>query len=456
MNVLNFQSPYKQGERPYDIFKDRMAAVSSLADGIKQMISNKYINKQNSALADGISSAISEQQSNELINMIESPPPEEINPPQLEETVGAFVDKYVMGSMTQKEQQMGLNAPLNTSILPQVPQQGSQQVSQQNTLPNAPTTGETMLPKSNVQQLYNTIKEMPTNEISWDNIYKEMTAGKKPYFMGETESEKFVMGQMINQVKDPRNKLESDVNLTTLVNEALYPETAKRQGKYPYTEQEVKDYEMFKQTLEPPEEQIDFDKLNEFIEANNMKLSGVNVNPKTGNLSYSFGSKGTDKSWGEVIGQANEFISLNPGYEITSTNPNTGSVSISKIGAPSGATTPKAPTYNTATKIDEGFRKKVENMDDFVAEIKRLQSLNIDTKAYETTEYYAKLMKEKFEKQMSFVDYASSKIEAGIESDEEYNYRQKYKDAWANARRYEEEYFKVTSEKLLVPGWENK
>jgi len=453
MNVLQFNSPYHQGERPYDIFSDRMAAVSSLADGIKQIISNKYINKQNSALADGISSAISEQQSNELINMIESPPPEEINPPQLEETVGAFVDKYVMGSMTQKEQQMGLNAPLNTSILPQVPQQATQQQS----MPNA-VSGETMLPKNNVQQLYNIIKDLPTGQISWDNIYKEMTAGKKPYFMGQTDSEKFVMGQMINQVKDPRNKLESDVNLTTLVNEALYPETetAKRQGKYPYTEQEVKDYEMFKQTLEPPEEQIDFDKLNEFIEANNMKLSGVNVNPKTGNLSYSFGSKGTDKSWGEVIGQANEFISLNPGYEITSTNPNTGSVSISKIGAPSGATTPKAPTYNTATKIDEGFRKKVENMDDFVAEIKRLQSLNIDTKAYETTEYYAKLMKEKFEKQMSFVDYASSKIEAGIESDEEYNYRQKYKDAWANARRYEEEYFKVTSEKLLVPGWENK
>ena len=125
MNVLQFNSPYHQGERPYDIFSDRMAAVSSLADGIKQIISNKYINKQNSALADGISSAISEQQSNELINMIESPPPEEINPPQLEETVGAFVDKYVMGSMTQKEQQMGLNAPLNTSILPQVPQQAT-------------------------------------------------------------------------------------------------------------------------------------------------------------------------------------------------------------------------------------------------------------------------------------------------------------------------------------------
>ena len=109
MNVLNFQSPYKQGEKPYDIFKDRMAAISSLADGIKQMISNKYINKQNTMIADNIQNQIDEQKSNELVNLIGSPPTEDIYPSNLNATVGAFVDKYVMSPMMQKEQAgMGL------------------------------------------------------------------------------------------------------------------------------------------------------------------------------------------------------------------------------------------------------------------------------------------------------------------------------------------------------------
>ena len=433
MRVLNFQSPYRQGETPYQIFKDRMAAISSISDGIRTIISNKYINKQNSMIAENIQNAIDEQKAIDLSNLILSDPPDEIYPsdPNIEDTVSQFVDKYVMGPMMKKETMMG-GLPAVSGAAPTA----------------APTT-EAMIPKTDMYQLYNVIKDLPTGQITWDNIYKKMTE-KKPRFMGTTGPEEFVLNQMMGQVGDPRAKIASDINLANLVKEAFTPEEEKRPGKYPYTEEEVKEYELYKKSLEPPEEQIDFDKLNEFLEANDMKLSGVNVNPKTGNLSYSFNAKDTDKSWGEFLEEANKFMELNPDYEVTSTNPKTGSVTISKKGIPPG-TTVKPPTYYVAENIEEGFMEKVENIQDFTNELNRLKGLNIDTSIYETTEYFAELMKKKHRTMMDFVKFAFDKMTAGEEIHEKTgkSYRDLYKEYWDKANSYDQQYFMVTGEHLL-------
>jgi len=107
MRVLQFPSQYRQGEAPYDIFKDRMTAVSSIAKGIKNIISNRFINKQNSMIAENIQNKIDEQQATDLSNLIMSDPPDEIYPANLEDTVGQFIDKFAMGPMRQKETMMG-------------------------------------------------------------------------------------------------------------------------------------------------------------------------------------------------------------------------------------------------------------------------------------------------------------------------------------------------------------
>ncbi|MEA2016478.1 MAG: hypothetical protein U9O59_07245, partial [Actinomycetota bacterium] len=80
MKVLNFPSSYAKGERPYDIFKDRMSAISSIAGGIKDIIKNKYINKQNSMIAENIQNEIDKQKAIDLSNLILSDPPDEIYP----------------------------------------------------------------------------------------------------------------------------------------------------------------------------------------------------------------------------------------------------------------------------------------------------------------------------------------------------------------------------------------
>jgi len=452
MRVLSFPSAYGQGERPYDIFKDRMAAISSIVGGIKNIIANKYINKQNAMIAENIQTAIDEQKAIDLSNLIMGSPPEEIYPANLEDMVGQFIDKYAMGPMMKKEIMTGgLPAPAAQTGVPSgVIPTGTLPSVAPTAMPTTTPTTETMIPKMDIYQIYNAVKDLPTGEISWDNIYKKMTE-KKPFWMGTTGPEQYVLNQMLEQVKDPRAKIESDINLAKLVEETFAPEEAKRPGKYPYTEEEVKEYELYKKSLEPPEEQIDFDKLNEFLEANNMKLSGVSVNPKTGNLSYSFGSKSIEKSWGEFLGEANEFIKLNPDYEVTSTNPKTGSVTISKKGV--GVAETKPPTYTTAEKIEEGFMEKVETIQDFTSELNRLKALKIDVSMYETTEYFAELMKKKHRETVSYIKYAFDKITAGVGEEihekSGKSYRNLYREYWDKANNYDQQYFMVTGEHLL-------
>jgi hypothetical protein len=93
----------------------------------------------------------------------------------------------------------------------------------------------------------------------------------------------------------------------------------------------------------------------------------------------------------------------------------------------------------------------VETKADFNNEINRLKALNIDTSAFS----YSDVIKEKYNQAMQWVKYSFDMIGAGIEQDENYNYKQLHKDSWASARKYDKEYQKETGTKLLTaPGEE--
>jgi len=442
MKVLQFPSPYRSGESPYDIFKDRMAAITQIVQGIKGRILNKY----NKGVMDGIigmlEKALNEQQQTETINILTTEPTD-IYPDEnkLMETAGKLVDTFnIAGNLlAKKESVMG---------------------GQRSMLGIPPTTGtptsEVMLPKGSKEEILNAVMNMPEGQMDFQPIF-DYIKEHRPGMMGSMSStEQWVMNQAMGQIGDPKEELGESLDLAKKYADYFEEPTEKRQGKYPYTEQEVKDYELWKTSQEPPETQIDFDKLNEFIEANNMKLSGVNVNPTTGNLSYSFAAKGTDKSWGEFIGEANEFIKLNPDYEVTSTNPKTGSVTIEKKGT---GTDTKAPTYYVAENIEKGFMEKVETVQDFGNELKRLQGLGIDTKTFETTEYFAGLMEKKYKETMEYIKYAFDKVKDWDSMTEEEQakeeftyeqYRELYKKYWEKARNYDQQYFNVTGKHLLT------
>lgn len=361
MQVLNFQSQYQPGETPYEIFKDRMAAISSIANGIKNIISNKYINKQNSMIAENIQNEIDKQKAIDLSNLIMSPAPEEIYPANLEDTIGQFYDKFAaMGAMRKKETMMGnLSSPqtgmgpmtqkeMMTGGLPAVsglPAVGGV------TPTTTPTTTEAMVPKTDLYQLYNVIKDLPTGEITWDNIYKKMTA-KKPYFMGTTEPEQFVLNQMLGQVTDQKSKLASDINLAKLVKEAFYPEEVyekptefdKKLDIFLQTNPTVDEVKKFVGGYIEPDKLSDFDKrYNLFIQTkpsvDEMKKflggfveTGVKVDIKdilanipegfeigsfnmstTGATSFSFKPIGTTTAWEfNTWEEAKEFLRTHP------------------------------------------------------------------------------------------------------------------------------------------------
>jgi hypothetical protein len=214
MKIISPGSAYAPGQTPYDIFKDRMVAISSIASGIKEMIANKYVNNQITMIADNILNKIDETKSTELIDLITGKPPEEIYPDNLEDTVGAFIDKFAIGPMMQKEKMMGnLGGGTPQGTLPAL------------TGP-APAPGETMIPKPDISQLFSAISSMPSGDVNWANLFKTMTE-KKPWFMGPTGPESVVMEKMMGQMKDPKAELEADIELAKLVEETFYPKAGK-------------------------------------------------------------------------------------------------------------------------------------------------------------------------------------------------------------------------------------
>ena len=272
MQALSFNSPYKQGETPYQIFQNRMNAVGTIVDGVKNIIANKYINNQLNQIADGILNQVDENKANDLINLINEPPPDNIYPSGLEDTIGQFVDKS-MSKMMQKEQMMGnlpdlpdLNQP-NQAGLPQV---GTQ-----------PASSETMIPKGDMFQLYNAVKSMPSGQMNWANLFKTMTA-KKPYFMGTTGAEEFVMNQMQTQIKDPKDEMSKNIDLAAKYKEAFYPETTtdKPSSDYERWKADPEGYAAFKAVGKEPEKELDVNALNTFMTDNGLKVKGVTVNEK--------------------------------------------------------------------------------------------------------------------------------------------------------------------------------
>jgi len=398
MQALSFPSPYRQGEAPYDIFQNRMTAITSIITGVKGIIANKYINNQLNQIADGILNQVDENKANELINLINEDPPEGIYPSELEKTIGQFVDK-AMGKMAQKEQMMGT---LNQTGLPQNPQTGLPQLGQQSQaglpqvgLPQAGTqqgTSETMIPKGDMFQLYNAVKSMDSGQVNWANLFKTMTA-KKPYFMGTTGAEEFVMNQMQTQIKDPREEMSKNIDLAAKYKEAFYPEEEgvgevfdPNQFKKDHPDMEITGYNSNTggysfSKKEGTGSKLDMDKLNEDIAKFGLNVTGMSVNPTTGNVSYSLGKEGM--SFEEKLDKGINFVRENPEYEISSLNSGTGNVSITKISTGgTGGTNDKVilGEANFAEKQFEGVKTNAE-YDKALAKVRQIdQSVIVPSK----------------------------------------------------------------------------
>ncbi|MCK4321152.1 hypothetical protein KAX08_01380, partial [candidate division WOR-3 bacterium] len=281
--------------------------------------------------------------------------------------------------------------------------------------------------------------------------------------------EQFALSQAMGQIEDPQEELVKGIKTASLLESYLEEPTKEKSWEETLAEanefiKNNPDYEISamnpktgslsitKKSVKP---KIDWEKVSEQVEKFGLKLTGMNVNPTTGNVSYSFG--GTGITWEETLAKANQFMKDNPDYEVTSTNPKTGSVTIEKKGT--GTTGGKPPTYYVAENIEKGFMEKVENVQDFGNELKRLQGLGIDTKTFETTEYFAELMKKKYEEMMGYIQYALKEMKKWESLTEEERVKEKfthdehrnnYKMYWEKANNYDQQYFNVTGQRLLT------
>jgi len=339
MRVLQFPSQYREGEAPYDIFKDRMAAIGSIVEGIKGIIENKYNKGLIDTTIDQLEKARSEQQVTDMIDLLNAEPGEEIYPggiAKIEEMAGQFVDTFnIMGKITQgglSTNAMGRMAQMDGGLPSGIPPTGT------------PPTSETMIPKGDKAQLLNAIQNIPEGQMDFAPILNYMKE-HRPKMMGSfSPMEEWVMNQALGQ-ESPKEKLSKDLALAKSYSDYFAEPTGEKSWEQTLEEANelVKNNPGYEVTSMNPKTgsitiskkevkpEIKWEEVNERIKEYGLKLTGMNVNPNTGSVSYSF-SSGETMTWEETLVKANEFMQDNPDYEVTSTNPKTGSVTISKKG----------------------------------------------------------------------------------------------------------------------------
>lgn len=157
--------------------------------------------------------------------------------------------------------------------------------------PKPKETPETQLMPDKMEwnELYKFVSELPTGQVDWSNtlgVFQQRLESKKK--MGDTAKQ--FLNQILGQgVPDQRAKFEQDFNLTSDIMQTLYPETEQvdpiaqawdRAAKLP---QDMRADFLRQQGIDIPEgDKLDYDALNEFMKANNMKVKTSTVNDKGG------------------------------------------------------------------------------------------------------------------------------------------------------------------------------
>ena len=200
MRVLQFPSQYKKGETPYELFKDRMGAISSIVSGIKGIILNKYDKGVMDSIIGQIEKARTEQEATDMINLLTTDPTD-IYPDdeKLNTIAGKFID---YANLAGKEKRMGM------------PTGEMSQISKGELgLPGVTPTSEIAIPQMDKMQLLEAIRNMPEGQMDFAPVLKYMEE-HRPGFMGSMSSaEQWVMNQAMGQIGDPREKLSKDMGL---------------------------------------------------------------------------------------------------------------------------------------------------------------------------------------------------------------------------------------------------
>jgi len=453
MRVLQFPSQYRQGETPYDIFKNRMAAVNSLVKGIKGMIENKYNKGLIDTTIGQLEKARSEQEVTDMVDLLNADPGEEIYPggtAKIEEIAGQFVDTFnVMGNMMKGREGMASPGMPSMGGMPSGMPSGT------------PPTSETMIPKGDKAQLLNAIMNVPEGQMDFTPILNYMKE-HRPKMMGSfSPMEEWVMNQALGQ-ESPKEKLSKDVKLATEYWEySKEPEKARITNEVEFAREDPEGYRNFLQqkealdiTTKEKDTQMYIGMYNrkEISRDELMKLLGGYVAPEK--------LSDFEKKWNmfiKIYEDNNMEIPLNNALKI-----------LDAYVAPEEEEKLETPTYSTAESIEKGFMERVENVQDFGNELNRLKGLNIDTKTFETKEYFPKLMKKKYDEAISVIEYckwgisnkpseADIKKGATQEVDTEgLNYKETYQEWYEKAKNYDQEYFNVTGKRLLEEDSELK
>ena len=209
------RNTYAQGERPYDIFKNRITAIKSIVEQVKTKIADKYWEQLNKTYISELHKKISKDEEIKRLDIYKSDPPENIYPQNTEEIAGQFVD-YSVGKMMAKEIMMGrLSAPGTQTGVPSgvIPTGTLPGVTQ--TPPGTAPSSEVMIPQMDKQELLD--YTMSGGKMDWSNILKVMEG--RPSFLGGGYSDLESTALQGAMGKDVMGELETGVERAGVISE---------------------------------------------------------------------------------------------------------------------------------------------------------------------------------------------------------------------------------------------
>ncbi len=430
--------------------------VEKLVGVYKQKQQTAWENQLISAVFADIDKTAKGNESEDTISKLNSPPP------YLDIEGATKTANDVMGMLkTQEIMTGGLTAPTTPTTTTAIEGQ--------------PQQPELIPDKKEWGEVFKIFSDIELGQNDWANtkalVKQRLESGRAIGALG-SQLMSMIMGQ---QQPDQREVIGKNIDLTNKYMEGMYPESEKPSSNYEWFREEPEKYKEFANIGKETEGKLDIDALNIFMKDNGLQIKSVTVNEK-GERNISLEPIG-DTELGleemlEVIKELNSkgvkasysknglSVSI-PEPKTTSTpfklwqeqNPNGTYAEWMKASKTTPEDTPKTPAYGTYTNIGEDLQSKVENIDDFVQELETLKTLKIDTSTFETTEYFAKIMKKKYDEAISVIQYCTQGMQTGEDVDEDgLNYRDTYKKWWKKAMQYDQEYFNVTGKKLLTTG----
>lgn len=432
--ITQLQSPYLKGQSPYEIFQNRMDAVSGIANGIKKIRDNIYENSIIQSMIEDIDAYKDkneiEESKNKLTSGYQDPQENEIW--TFAEQVGDELIRQARGSMSQHEELMGIKQPKMTEheammgITPDAQETLMARVETPETVTSEQEQVEqgVAVPKGSIDAILNQVQSMQ-GAIDFSKALEVMK--NRPRTMGMTGMESNILQNIMNQPSQ-KEQYTSDIKMAKDIQDIMFPEQAQQREVNLYKKKLIAKAEvdkMFEQpetegmTLEQEKALIDYYDEAGYVTTNIQRHSN-------GTVSFNLKPKGTETIGTQIDWDKAIKLGQSLGLEVSGMNidDNTGmpKFTFARPRVSTISTEDGGKSLGTVDMRDfENNLRQTDNLEEMDSMIRQKELAGYDVSFAKNPEYKASLVYQQAQDDKKAIDVYQDFIAKGITKDEDGN-----------------------------------